>query len=505
MRTHVSLLLLLAVVAPVPAADLKADAPGGKSSAAALVEQLGHPDFRTREAAGKKLLDLGERAMPAVAAGIDSSVPEVARRCEDLLAALKHKIDADALLAPTMVDLPEGEQTLQKAFEAITRQTHYWLMVNGDQSFLDGKIKLPGGKRPFWEAVDAVCAAAKLEVAEVVVSAEPAGIRPGSVEKPLLGRVRLQAASGQKRTVVHQALLIRVEEASKDVLAGYRFDVCPLVVRVFPEPKLRWQRITDVAVVKAEAKDGTELRPALRLAPVRDPRMEEMLLSSRPVRHEPPSGFTEAATRGMLLLAAEPTASEFKTVSAVVRFTAWTEPAEVAVVKLKAGDAEGVADGPHATRLKVKVIGPIANQPGSTTVEMTHRWDPERVRPDSTTKPGDEVWLENSKGRATLVHANDHGARGPNRWGIAATDVTGESLLMAASGTRIDAEVVNGRALNTLSAKYVVRKDKSDDGKLAAVAFHASRVVEVGVPFTVKGLPLATGTSSGEAQPRMKR
>src|SRR5205814_1944419 len=110
MRHFTPLLLLLIAVPTATADDVKASVRGGKSPAAALVDQLGDFDFRTREAAGRKLLDLGERAVSALEAGLDSPVPEVARRCEDLLVAVRHKIDSDAVLTPTMVEVPDGEQ-----------------------------------------------------------------------------------------------------------------------------------------------------------------------------------------------------------------------------------------------------------------------------------------------------------------------------------------------------------------------------------------------------------
>ncbi len=52
------------------------------------VEDLGSTNFRTREAAQKSLLDLGEYAVPLVKAGTASGVPEVAERCVVILRAI---------------------------------------------------------------------------------------------------------------------------------------------------------------------------------------------------------------------------------------------------------------------------------------------------------------------------------------------------------------------------------------------------------------------------------
>jgi hypothetical protein len=54
-----------------------------------LVKQLGDPDFRVREAAAKKLRDLGARAIPALHAGTRDPDPEVARRSREVLAAVR--------------------------------------------------------------------------------------------------------------------------------------------------------------------------------------------------------------------------------------------------------------------------------------------------------------------------------------------------------------------------------------------------------------------------------
>jgi hypothetical protein len=57
--------------------------------AAKLVEQLGAEDFAAREAAEKKLKELGARAKPAVQAGLRSESPEIARRCRAVLYHLR--------------------------------------------------------------------------------------------------------------------------------------------------------------------------------------------------------------------------------------------------------------------------------------------------------------------------------------------------------------------------------------------------------------------------------
>jgi RNA polymerase sigma factor (sigma-70 family) len=67
-------------VAPVPR-------PVGE--AAELVQQLGSPDFATREAAGKKLRDLGKKAVDPLKAGARDPNPEIAKRSREVLATVR--------------------------------------------------------------------------------------------------------------------------------------------------------------------------------------------------------------------------------------------------------------------------------------------------------------------------------------------------------------------------------------------------------------------------------
>ncbi len=54
-----------------------------------LVQQLGSKEFAEREAAEKKLREMGAKALPAVRAGVKSAVPEIAQRSDKLLAAIR--------------------------------------------------------------------------------------------------------------------------------------------------------------------------------------------------------------------------------------------------------------------------------------------------------------------------------------------------------------------------------------------------------------------------------
>lgn len=483
---HLPLLLLFALPSSAAADGLKAGVPGGKSPAAALVEQLGDRDFRTREAAGKKLLELGERAVSALEDGLDSPVPEVARRCEDLLAAVRHTVEADALLAPTLVELPAGGTTVQKALDSLSKQSGYTIRIEGDQAVLSQPLKLTDGKVPFWEAVLTVCAAAKLEVCNTEAALGPVdparGLRAGNVW--------LCAGKGTSRFSAHKAVLIQLQPPTKDELTRSPTTHAPLMVRVFPEPKLRWHRLVEAAAVTATDAKGAAVRMALTPPPV--PRLyEEELIRGGRLRALPPSG-TATTTTGVMYLTAG--ADELADLTGVVRFTAWKDGTELAAVKLAGKETSGTADGPLGVRLSVKVVGPIANRTGETIVDVTHRWNPEFVRPDGSAVRADAVWFENVNGKAVPVLPPSGGGPGPNRFGLVFKNEAGEQLTGTASSTRIDTAESGGRAVTMVTVSYTVSGKKGQDAKPAGVTFYGNRVIEVAVPVGAKNLPLTAGT-----------
>lgn len=93
MRTLLFPLLLAgfvaAIASPPPPAQAEDPAPAA-SGADELVQQLGHDDFRAREAASRKLAALGEQARPALERALEQSdSPEVRWRVEQLLRRLQ--------------------------------------------------------------------------------------------------------------------------------------------------------------------------------------------------------------------------------------------------------------------------------------------------------------------------------------------------------------------------------------------------------------------------------
>ncbi len=91
---------------PIP----RAEAPTAES----LVKQLGDPAFKTREGAEKPLRAMGQKAIPALRAGLKSESPEMVERSEKVL-RLIHKDALDQLVAGK----GETDSPVWKRFQAI--------------------------------------------------------------------------------------------------------------------------------------------------------------------------------------------------------------------------------------------------------------------------------------------------------------------------------------------------------------------------------------------------
>lgn len=142
--------------------DLKAP----PSEIAKLIEQLGARDYAVREAAGKRLVEIGDLALAPLAA-VPPDHPERSTRAARLLVSIRDRLENEKLLAPTLVVLPRGEQPLRRVFELIETQSRIKLDINGDSSVLNQRVKLSGGEKPFWEHLQQVVSATGLDVAEV--------------------------------------------------------------------------------------------------------------------------------------------------------------------------------------------------------------------------------------------------------------------------------------------------------------------------------------------------
>jgi hypothetical protein len=159
---------LAAAVVAAPASDEKKPA---ANDAERLVQQLGSSKHTEREAAAKALDALGAAALPALREGIKSSDAEVRRRAADLLAKLDRQAESAAAIAPTKVRLKATDAPLAEVVRDLVRQTNIRLQLAREPVDLPvRKITIDTGETSFWEALDALCRAAKVS------------IRPGTID-----------------------------------------------------------------------------------------------------------------------------------------------------------------------------------------------------------------------------------------------------------------------------------------------------------------------------------
>jgi hypothetical protein len=162
--------LLLSLVLAVLASDALAGLPGHPTGPAlsavgpvppeirAFIARLGADDFRAREDAGKALLAMGERTLPALKAARGTVTdPEARRRVEELI----RRIRTERLTTPRRVTLRGVDLPLNDVVAEIARQSGYPIQSAGTAN---PTLTLDLAGVPFLEAVDRVCAAAGLSV-----------------------------------------------------------------------------------------------------------------------------------------------------------------------------------------------------------------------------------------------------------------------------------------------------------------------------------------------------
>jgi hypothetical protein len=131
-----------------------------------LIEQLGDPDYRVRDAASRALANLGPGVLPALRKAQSHSDPEVRRRLELLIPPLERAV----MLAPRRVSLRLSQVPVREAVAAISQQTGYRIDLfppaasNGEREKMLASFHFDN--LPFWEAMERLCAEGGLTVQE---------------------------------------------------------------------------------------------------------------------------------------------------------------------------------------------------------------------------------------------------------------------------------------------------------------------------------------------------
>jgi hypothetical protein len=129
---------------------------GPPPSVPRLIEQLGDPDFHTRDLANRLLEGLGPDILPQLRPARDAADPETRRRLDELIG----RFETAVTLAPKRLTLDVHNKTIRQVFQEVTRQTGYKI------EFWTGNEQQPYSFKfdrvPFWEALDQICQASGL-------------------------------------------------------------------------------------------------------------------------------------------------------------------------------------------------------------------------------------------------------------------------------------------------------------------------------------------------------
>jgi hypothetical protein len=467
----------LAGAAPVP--------PPNTREAAQLVEKLGSADFAEREAATKRLDELGVLALDDLRAACKSENPEAADRAKDLVRKIERRVSSERALAPTVVELDAKDRPLDAVLAALSKQAGCEVVLGGlkTDELAAKKITVATGKVPFWAAVLKVCAVADLQVACV-----SGFVAPGSI--PYYGKsnktdgatargaadptlaVVLEARDGTRKwkrpASVHGAVLVEAFETPQ----GGAAPGANAVLQFWPEPKLAWQSVASLKVTTATDDDGRKLIPDMTLPPAPSPPR-----IGRAPGSAPPGAMTFAPNIRQAVVTFKPVAEPVPLVreltgSAYGLVRSAVEP--LATVTLDPQKAVA-ATGQAGVELTASVR---TDAKGKKLVDVTLSFPPTPVEP---ARPGDE-----------LPDTKPSAAGGNRSWlGVRVTDAAGAAFQLALIEQTSDFIPAGRRILVKMTLEPIVAKDGPTVP--AKVVFWGTTVKQVEVPFAFKDVPLVGG------------
>jgi hypothetical protein len=436
-----------------------------------LVEKLGSQDYAEREAATKRLDELGALALDALRAACRSENPEVADRAKDLVRKIERRVASDSTLAPTMVELGAKDAALDEVLAALSKQAGCEVVLGGlnPEELAAKKITVATNKVPFWTAVLKVCDAAGLQIAGAGGFLAPGAMpyRPRAdakirVATDVNAAVILEARDGTKPrpASVHGAILVEAHTPSGKTSGS------AAALQLWPEPKVPWQHVVHVRVAKATDGDGRKLVPDLALPPAPAPKFF-------PGGKFAPESVTDP----------RPNPRE-----ALVKFKPGEEPAQVA--RELTGTALGwVRSAPEplvtvaldpkkavkATgRAGVELTATVRTENGKPVAEVWLAYDPLAVEPVRTTDSLSDVATERGSTNRTV-----HGLR--------VADADGRAFAPSLAASRSDFTWDKRIELKLTLALPVEEKGPTEPGK---VVFWGTFAKPVEVPFALKDVPL---------------
>lgn len=234
---------LLAGMVLVPAVLLASAEPPGEAEIARLIKQLEAPRFDDREAAARRLEELGPVALPALREAMQSRNPAVAQRAALIVQVIEQRGDARDILQPTMVEL----NVVDSPIESILVQLSAKAQVQFDipDELRGRKVAFnTAGQMPFWRAVEQLAqevgfALQQSNIGEQVLKVVPG--KPPEAQSCHLGAIWLRLRPAAPRR--------------NDVITDER----RFILEVYTEPKLRWKSDVELRLVSATDNKRQEI------------------------------------------------------------------------------------------------------------------------------------------------------------------------------------------------------------------------------------------------------
>jgi hypothetical protein len=489
---------------------LPADPPAaGAPAAAGLVEQLGDADFHAREAASKRLAELGPAALEPLRAACRADDPEVARRAAELVARIERQVANERVLAPTLVELAAEDAPLAAVLADLARQSGYGLGLGGPRAgeLAGKKVTLRTAKVPFWEAVLAVCDAGDLQIASAGGFLAPGvatfsggslppmrplpntfppnglGAVTGNLASPAAGGgIVLEPRTGPRRpAAVYGAVLVEAFPApgSPDSPAA--------LLQVWPEPRLNWQQAKAVRVDRAAdeagrvlAADATPAEGPILYADRRAQVVRQLggggviILNADSVPAPAIPGFTPNARQAVVRLKpGERTPATLREFAGSVFGTVRSGPEPLATAELDPGRLAAATGA--GVELRATLLKPVGG-PAAVVVELSY--DPSAVSPGNP---------QAAAGRRPPDPRQGVAARA-NPYGLQITDADGRPFTAYAvsASNRV---VAAGRQMTTI-LRLNLTPAEAGQGEPDTITFWGSYDKPVEVPFALKGVPL---------------
>ena len=489
--------LVLGGIVPAPAAPVPPD----PTEAARLVEKLGSDDFAEREAATKRLEELGTVAIEELRIALKSENAETVRRAQDLLRRAERRLANDKALAPTLVELDAKDQPLDAVLGELSKQAKCDVVIGGlkPEELAAKKITVStGGKVPFWAAVLNVCEAADTQIAGV------AGFyAPGSIPTPPT------SANLRRATNVNTAVILEARDKPRRPASVYGAVLVEAVafpkvaapagqaaalLQAWPEPRLQWEATTAVKVLKATDTKGAKLAMESTvtgetgeliateggrinrggMVMVRNPDGTASFVKDTGAAFQLSGVFKPNARQVLLRLTADKlneTVNELET-TIFARVRSQTE----ALCTLNGFEPNKTFSKTGASGVELTVtLGKDERDQAIANVQITY--DPKTVQPAGA---GDDLPGVRGGGTAGLGNHSVYGVR--------ITDADGKPYILGLSSGANSFDPTGKRVV--MSLKLELHTNKGGHGPPVAVTLWGTYSRHVEVPVTLKQVPL---------------